>query len=133
MNRVRFIEHKGQRVLLFDYSNLTDEREMLIVIARRKKVVSEQPPASLLTLADVTGARFSREAMEKAKEAAVLDLPFVKRAAVVGATTGRQQAQLEAAEMFAMRQWTRFDTREQALDWLIAGEKAAEGQTAKAG
>jgi hypothetical protein len=133
MNRVRFIEHKGHRILLLDYSQLTDEREMLIMIARRRKVVSEQPPGSLLQLADVTGTQFTRAAMEEAKRAAVLDLPHVKRAAVVGASTERAQALLESAEVFAMRQWTRFDTREAALDWLVSGEETAAEQTAKAG
>ena len=29
MDRVSFIQHRGQKVLLLDYSNLSDEREML--------------------------------------------------------------------------------------------------------
>ena len=38
---------------------------------------------------DVTGARFPHAALEEAKQATVLDLPYVKRAAVVGARTDR--------------------------------------------
>jgi hypothetical protein len=106
MERVRFIEHRGQRVLLLDYSALRDE----------------QPPESVLTLADLTGAQLTRVAMQRVKEANVLDKPFVRRAALVGAETLLPKGALESIGTFALKDWGRFATREEALDWLTAEE-----------
>ncbi len=122
MDRVRFIEHRGKKILLIDYSNLTDEQEELLVVAERKEVVSSQPPKSLLTLTDLTGARVTRGTLDAAKMAAVLDVPYVKRAAVVGAQTAVPKGQVEAVETFSNREWAEFVTREEALEWLVAEE-----------
>jgi len=132
MDRVSFIQHRGQKVLLLDYSNLNDEREILAMIERRMLVVSEQEPESLLVLTDVTGARIPHAAVEKAKQAAVLDRPFVKRAAIVGAQSDRAKLLMDAVKTFSLREWRPFDTRPEALDWLVS-EEAGETQGAKAG
>jgi len=122
MDRVSFIQHRGQKVLLLDYSNLSDEREMLAMIERRMLLVSEQEPDSLLVLTDVTGTRFPHSAVEKAKQAAVLDRPFVKRAAIVGAESDRAKLLIDAMKTFSLREWKTFDTRPEALDWLVTEE-----------
>ena len=103
MDRVRFIQHQGKYVLLIDYSHCDDDQEMLKMVARRRELVSAQHPRSVLTLTDVTGARFSKEVLEKFKAAAVLDRPFVRRAAVVGKDESLQ-AVVESVSTFALRQ-----------------------------
>ena len=128
MERVRFIEHRGQRVLLLDYSGLTDEHEILAMIDHRKVLMSEQEPGSVLTLTDATNARYSRAALIKIKEATVLDRPYVRRAAVVGQET-LAKGLMEAVRTFSSRHWTAFETREAALDWLVSAES---GDTARA-
>lgn len=120
MDRVRFIEHKGHRVLLLDYSGLRDEQEMLEMIEERTELVSHEPPGSVLTLADLTGAQLTRESMQRVKEANVLDRPYVRRAALVGADTLSPKGALESIGTFAAKHWGRFATREEALDWLTA-------------
>ena len=129
MDRVRFIQHRGKRVLLLDYSQLGDENQMLAMVEVRKKMVAGQPPLSLLTLTDVSGAQFTRKALDKIKEAAVYDLPVLKRAAMVGAESMAPKGALEAVGTFSARTWQNFPTREEALDWLVAEETGA----AKAG
>jgi hypothetical protein len=120
MERVRFIEHRGERVLLIDYSALDDEREFLAMIERRKHIVARQPLRSLLTLTDVTNARCSRAALEAIKVAAVLDRPHLKRAALVGFDTFSPRGATEAIATFSARHWKRFQTRDEALDWLVS-------------
>ncbi len=120
MERVRFIEHRGQRVLLLDYSGLSDEREMLEMIEERTELVSHEAPATVLTLADLTGCQLTRATMKRVKEANVLDRPFVRRAALVGAETLLPKGALDSIGVFAVKQWGRFATREEALDWLTA-------------
>jgi hypothetical protein len=120
MDRVRFVDHRGHRILLLDYSKCTSEAEMLKMVQIRKSVVAAQRPASLLTLTDITGAKFSRDVLVKVKEAAALDRPFIKRAAMVGGDS-RSKAVSDAVSAFSARKWQRCATREEALDWLVEG------------
>ena len=71
MERVRFITHKGKQVLLLDYHDLSDEAETLAMIEDRKEMVASQPKGSVLTVANVAGARLSKDALMKIKEANV--------------------------------------------------------------
>jgi hypothetical protein len=54
----------------------------------------------------------------RAKEVAVFDRPFVKRAALVGAES-LPKVFYEAVKTFSRREFPRFKTREEALDWLV--------------
>jgi hypothetical protein len=123
MERVRFITHKGKQVLLLDYRDIASEQEMLVMIEDRKDIVAAQPKGSVLTVADITGAKFTRNEVERIKEANVYDLPYVKRAAVVGVDESHK-AVVDAVESFAHRGQKQFATLAEALDWLVADEKA---------
>ncbi len=123
MERVRFITHKGKQVLLLDYHDLSDETETLAMIAERKRVVTSQPKGSVLTVANVAGARLSKDALTKVKEANVFDLPYVRRAALVG-VDARQKAKVEAVETFSHHYHRKFKTMEEALDWVVGDEKS---------
>ncbi|HTK95915.1 MAG TPA: hypothetical protein VL382_09780 [Terriglobales bacterium] len=127
MDRVRFITHQGKQVLLLDYHNLADEAEMLEMIDERKELVNAQPKGSVLTIADVTNARFSKNVLTRIKEANVLDLPFVRRSALVGVDPS-QEAAVQAVDTFAHRHWKRFATVAEALDWIVSDEAEAEGR-----
>jgi hypothetical protein len=126
MDRVRFITHQGKQVLLLDYSHLSDEAEMLAMVEQRKRLVTAQPKGSVLTVADLTGARFTKDAITRIKEANVYDQPFVRRAALVGVQP-QHQAQVEAVETFSHHQHARFATLAEALDWIVNDEKAVAG------
>ena len=123
MQRVRFINHKDRRVLLIDYSNLTDESELIEMIEQREFVVDSQPRNSVLMVINVTGAKFSKEVLTRAKEANVYDRPYVLRSAMVGVAE-QQKPALAAVSMFAKKQWEMFDTLDQALDWIVQDEAA---------
>jgi hypothetical protein len=123
MERVRFITHQGKKVLLIDYSNLTDESEIIQMIEQREFIVDSQPRNSVLTVINVTGAKFTKEVLTRAKEANVYDRPFVRRAAMVGVSVN-QKAAIDAVSMFAKREWGMFETVDQALDWIVNEEAA---------
>ena len=118
MQRVRFITHKGKQVLLLDYSHLADEAEMLAMIEERKRLIAQQPKGSVLKIADVTGARFSKNALTKVKEANVYDHPYVRRAALVG-VDAHQKTLVEAVETFSHHHHERFASLAEALDWIV--------------
>jgi hypothetical protein len=59
-DRVKFIKHLEKEILLLGFSN-SGAVEVLKIIEDVKRVISTQPENSLLTLTDVTNARFNGE------------------------------------------------------------------------
>jgi len=84
MASLRWLTHKGKKVLLLDFSHHSGER--VEQLAREvQQVITAQPLASVLVLADFTGAKFSEEAGKQMAKVAVADRPYVIRTAWVGA------------------------------------------------
>ena len=119
-DRIRFIEHKGKQVLLVDISNCTPE-QVTAASHVLPTYLATQPRGSVLLLADFTGARFDKVALEAMKQAAVFDRPHLKRSAWVG-TESLPKVFYENIKSFSQRSLPTFKTREEALDWLIADD-----------
>ena len=117
MERVRFLEHRGQQVLLIDFRQL-DAGQMLAVVDRVRQVITAQPRDSVLALADYTGASMDRQVATRIREVLVFDRPYVKRAAWVG-VEHLPKAYYESFRMFARRDLPTFRSREEALEWLV--------------
>jgi len=81
----------------------------------------------VLLLADFTGSKFDKSAVETLKQATVFDRPHIKRSAWVG-TEGMPKVFYDNLKAFSQRDLPTFRTREEALDWLVAEEKVASGQ-----
>ncbi len=123
MERVRFITHRGKRVLVIDHTGSTPQ-EMQRTMNEVEHIVASEPPDSLLTLSDFTGAQFDREAADRMKVVAAKDRPHVHRAAVVGADS-IPEVLYRALESFSSRHFPKFKTREEALDWLTSEDTEA--------
>jgi hypothetical protein len=117
MDRVRFVNHKGKQILLVDMSDCGPE-EVTKIAGEVQGVVARQSRQSVLSLADFRGTRFSRAAFTRIKEVAVFNRPFVKRSAFVGAES-LPNAFYEGLKIFSRREFPRFKTREEAMDWLV--------------
>ncbi len=116
--RLRFIEHKGHAILLFDLSNC-GSKEMLMMLDQIKAFVERHPPGSLRILSDFTGTHIDNKIAQRAKEVLVLDRPYVKKAAWVG-TEHLPHVFYENFKSFSQRELPTFTTREEAMDWLVS-------------
>jgi len=115
--RVRFIEHAGKRVLFINYSHCNVA--MLKAVAEEgHRVIAREQPNSVLTLNDVTGTTFDKESVAVLQSKVAANAPFVKRAAVIG-ISGLQRLIYEGVQAFSKRRIPHFDTREEALVWLV--------------
>jgi len=114
------ITHQGKQILFIDMTNCVSEEAMLIA-SEVQRVVTAQPRNSVLTLSDLTGGKFRRDAITRMKEVAVFDRPYVKRAAIVGAES-LPNVFYEALKTFSQREFPRFNTREEAMNWLVREE-----------
>jgi hypothetical protein len=120
MDRVRFITHQAKQILFIDVTNCAAD-ELIELLTEVQHIVTAQPPKSVLTLSDLTGAQFSRATITRMKEVAVFDRPYVKRAALVGAQS-LPNVFYEALKTFSQREFRKFKTREEAMDWLVREE-----------
>jgi hypothetical protein len=115
-DRIRFITYNGESVLLVDMSHCTAEQ----LVAAGELVpsfVASQPRGSVLLLADFSGSKFDKAAVEVLKKATVFDRPHIKRSAWVG-TESLPNVFYENIKAFSQRALPTFKTREEALDWL---------------
>jgi hypothetical protein len=117
--RIRFIGHQGKQILLVDFSSCS-ATEVEKLAQAVPEYVTAQPRGSVLLLADFTGASFDHEALRAMKESAVFDKPYIKKSAWVGAENLPPvfERNLKA---FSRREFTTFQTRQEALNWLVGG------------
>ena len=115
--RLRFIRHKGREIFLIDFSHCS-EKELLLLIEQVRSIVARQAPGSVLSLADFTGAQVDKKVATRMKEVLVLDRPYVKRSAWVG-TESVPHVFYENIKSFSQRDFPAFETREEAMEWLI--------------
>ena len=116
-DRIRFISHKGKKILFADASNLSgDELVRLspLVLSR----ITAEPRGSVLLLADFSGSKVDKKSMEALKPALVIDRPYLKRSAWVG-TENLPKVFYEHLKSFSQRELPLFKTREEAMDWLV--------------
>jgi hypothetical protein len=116
MERIRFVTHRGQRILLVDVSDCTAE-ELASWVDQVPDVVTREPLSSVLLLADFSRAQFTRDNVEHLKIAAVFDRPHLKKSAWV-LTENLPKALYDSVRTFSGRQIPIFATREEALDYL---------------
>jgi hypothetical protein len=117
LTRVRFLTHQGKQVLFLDFTHCTPA-DIMDMMEEVERTVTAQPPNSVLTLSDFTGGRFSREAVQRMKEVATYNRPHVRRAAVVGVESF-PKVFYTALQEFSAREFPGFNSREEALDWLV--------------
>src|SRR5258708_18227300 len=123
--RIRFITHRDKQVLVVDISNCTPEQVTKLAQLVPAQIAAE-PRGSVLLLADFTGSKFDKAAVESLKQATVYDRPHLKRSAWVG-TEALPKVFYENLKAFSQRDLPTFKTRGEALDWLVGEEKMASG------
>ncbi len=118
VERLRYLEHKGKRVLFVDLTASTPE-QLLGCIKTVPQYITRQPEHSLLVLGDFTGTHFTKEAIEELKIAAVFDRPHIAKSAWV-LNDNLHKVLLDSIRTFSAREIAVFATREEALDYLVS-------------
>jgi hypothetical protein len=117
MERIVFLTFRNHQVLLADCSDCSPD-ELAAVIDDVPKHVTVHPHGSVLLLADFSRSIFTKETVEHLKIAAVFDRPHVKRSAWV-LTQNLPKALYESVRTFSGREIATFETREEALEYLV--------------
>ncbi len=83
MPGVSFIEYKGRRILIEDYSGLSP-KTIGPYLQQAKELISKEPPASVRAIVNVTDAKFDTEVAAMMKEFVKENTPFIKASAIFG-------------------------------------------------
>ena len=121
VDRIRYITHRGQRILLVDHSGCT-AAQLAATCDLVPSYVTLEPENSVLLLADFSNAQIDRDALEHLKIAAVFDRPHLKRSAWV-ITPSFPKAFYENVKAFSVRELRVFQTREQAMSYLVGQDE----------
>lgn len=124
MQRTRFVEHRGERILLMDFSHLRDPAEIFREIEAAKAFISALPRRKeLRTLTDGTGSRYDADMLRALKELAAYATPYVAAAAVVTPSKLRRLG-IRAAAAAAGYEVQPFAEVDAAKEWLAARRPA---------
>ena len=116
-HRLRFVHHKGQTIFLIDFSHCQGQ-DLILLLDQVRADISKHAPGSVLTLADFSGAKVDKTVATKIKEVLTLDRPYVKKSAWVG-TDSLPHVFYDNFKTFSRRDFPTFETREEAMDWLV--------------
>ena len=119
-DRIRQVKHRGKSIMDVNFTNCSAE-EMLTILDELRLRMAKHAPNTVLALADYSGAEVNKAVATRIKEVLVLDRPYVKRAAWIGAESV-PKAYYENFKTFSRRSIPIFTNREEALDWLVGGE-----------
>lgn len=115
-DRLRFIEHKGKRILMIN-SVGADLQMVKAIAAECWHIVSRQEPQSVRTLNDLSGGEFTSDTVKVFSELAARNRPYVVRGAVIG-IKGMRFFAYQTVVSLTHRPLKLFDDRTKALDWL---------------
>lgn len=119
MERISVVQHQGQTVLVQDFTGLREGDDYRRALSEAKAYIGRQPPASVRSVFDATGAVYNAAVIAELKDFTAFNKPFMKASAVVG-VEGILGIALLAVEKFSGRTFKRFKDRAAALDWVVA-------------
>jgi hypothetical protein len=119
MERIRFIQYKGKSVLIEDFSNLLPGKEFLDTIAAAQKLITSQPPNSVLAMMDATNAHYDMEIINAMKSFVRANSPYIRYSAVVG-VSGLLNIALQALSTASGRAFPSYPDRQSALEYLVS-------------
>ena len=124
--RISFITRQEQKIMVIDFREC-GAKEMLALLGEVQQAVARHPRNSLVTLGDFTHAEVDRSVATRMKEVLVMDRPYVKRSAWVGTETF-PKVYLENFKSFTQRHFAFFNSREEAMEWLVKEETESQSQ-----
>jgi hypothetical protein len=115
--RVTFLQHGGKQVLLIDFSNVS-AKDVSKIIADARPIIRQSELHSLLTLSDMTNVPVGDVSVGDLVTFVRDNKPYVKASAITGVSS-LAKAILATTCLLTGRQIMSFESRQQALDWLI--------------
>jgi hypothetical protein len=115
---VSYIEHKGKKILYVDYSPCKTEEETIQVLEDAAREF-EKSPTKLLSLDNYNEAFASDRFLKRAKELGISTISAKRQKGAIIGLKGIKKILLSSYKLFVKDSLTPFETREEALDFLV--------------
>ena len=117
MERIRFVDHEGVRILHADYSGIRTTEELREAVGRATEMLRSEPPRSALVLVNLSGVAYNLANLEVLRDAVEANRPYVRARAVYGLPSIAQLS-FSAMARLSGRRMERFRDEESAVAWL---------------
>jgi hypothetical protein len=117
MGSTQVVSYKGKEIFIADLSKSTAEEAKRIFDEAIEKI-TKLPLKSVLLITDSTDAVYNQETSSVTKHFSTSISAHVKASAVVGADS-MKKIMISTLRLLTKRDIKTFDTREQAMEWLI--------------
>ena len=118
MPGVQQINYKGHVIYFMDFSNIAKATEIRDIMHESAQYIHSQPPASVLSLSNVTGMRFTQEIKELFNTFIEGNKPYIKASAVFG--LNGLQLIFNGLLRVTNRHINSFSSEIEAKDWLVS-------------
>ncbi|HEU4642720.1 MAG TPA: hypothetical protein VFS44_09710 [Gemmatimonadaceae bacterium] len=118
MDRIRFIEHRKRRILYYDFRDLLDPEQAILLLDRAEEIVRGEAPGSVLVLMSVRNLRFNSRSVARLRALVEHNRPYVRASAVVG-MEGLHKLIYFGVVKLARRNIPAFDDEGAAKEWLV--------------
>lgn len=115
--RMKWINYKGQEILLDDYTNIYPE-QFAPLIKKITDLTFQSGKKDILLIVDVTGSYANKEAVDAFVESGKKSKPLLKKTAVVG-ITGVKKILLNVVNKFSGLNAKAVSSMEDAKEWLV--------------
>lgn len=117
MDRIKWIEYKGKKILDIDYSDLTKE-QIIEVINQLEPFFISQQKNSILSVTNFSNSYVNSDIYKALKEVTKNFCEYDKKVAVFGLNKAKNVF-LKLIRRFSNNKIYAFNSKEDALEWLI--------------
>jgi hypothetical protein len=117
--RSEWIEHKGKKIFYQDFSkNFYNSAVVKTELAEVQKIVTSQPPGSVLVLSDFRDTNVGSDLLSEMNAASAATKVYVHKTAVLG-VTGMKRKLADLLTAITGQPLKYFDDLEAAKNWLV--------------
>lgn len=117
---VKFIEHKGRKILLGDFKGITDQEELLKQGQDAARILKESSGEQMYLLVDFHGTAVGVDFMTKIKDEGKYILKNVPLTTALTGITGLKEILVQGYIRFTNSKLRTFSTVEEAKDYLAS-------------
>lgn len=124
MERVRWVNHKGKKILYLDYTGLRatnpEEKKIVLGIIAEATEIAKRSAEKIHFLSDVSNTVSDKEVVNALQEfgRTTNSLDKVAKECAVG-VSGVQKALVTMINLISKTKLVMFETAEKAMDWLV--------------
>ncbi|MBF4691873.1 SpoIIAA family protein [Fusibacter ferrireducens] len=116
MDRFKWDEINGEKILYQDFSNLKKE-EVVVLLNQSHEVIEQEGTKGIYVITNINSISFDRNTTRVFEEVSAQNKSYVKASALYGVGTWQRVA-IEAVGKLTGREFSIFKTEEEAKKWL---------------